>query len=76
MSTYKDSILKEIEEIPEDKKLRFYRIIHLLAQELMFGSKQGGERGSLKGIWRGSHIEESLFDEAEKSLFPYEKSMR
>jgi len=72
MSTYKDSILKEMEEIPEDKKLRFYRIIHLLAKELLAGSKQKEKRGSLKGIWRGSHIEETLLEEAEKSLFPYE----
>ena len=29
-------------------------------------------RGSLKGIWKGSQIDESLFLDAKKSVFPYE----
>jgi hypothetical protein len=37
----------------------------------MPGTKKG-KRGSLKGIWKGSQIDESLFNEAKKSLFPYE----
>ena len=73
MSTYRDSILKELDEIPEDKKLRFYRIIHLLTKELLAGSKQKEMRGSLKGIWRGSNIEDTLLEEAKKSVFSYEK---
>jgi hypothetical protein len=71
-STYKDKILKDLEGIPEDKMPKIYRIIHLLATELISKTKKTGNRGSLTGIWKGSHIDESLFLEAKQSLFPYE----
>lgn len=51
---------------------KLYRIIHLLATELMPKTKKTGNRGSLKGIWKGSQIDESLLLAATKSLFPYE----
>lgn len=70
LSTYKEKILREIEGIPKEKMPKLYRIIHLLATEL--SAKKTGKRGSLKGIWRGSQIDESLFLEAKRSLFPYE----
>ncbi len=72
LSTYKEKILKEIERVPEDKMPTLYRIIHLLATELMSETKKTGIRSSLKGIWKDSQIDESLFIEAKKSLFPYE----
>lgn len=72
LSPYKEKILKEIERVPEGKMPKLYRIIHLLATELMPKAKKTGNRGSLKGLWRGSQIDESLFHEAKKSLFPYE----
>ena len=31
-------------------------------------------RGSVKGIWKGSLIDDSLYEESKKSLFPYEKN--
>ncbi len=70
--TYKDKILKELEEIPEEKMPKIYRVIHLLATELVSKTKKTGNSGSLKGIWKGSQIDEALFIEAKKSLFPYE----
>lgn len=70
--TYKKKILKEIEDIPKDKIQKVYKIIHILISELITKTKKTGNRGSLKGIWKGSKIEESLFIEAKKSLFPYE----
>jgi hypothetical protein len=70
LSTYKEKILKEIDQVPEDKMPTLYRVIHLLATELMTG--RTGNRGSLKGIWKDSQIDESLLMEAKKSLFPYE----
>lgn len=70
LSTYKEKILKEIEGIPKEMMPKLYRFVHLLATELI--SKKTGYRGSLKGIWKGSQIDESLFIEAKKSLFPYE----
>lgn len=72
LSTYKEKILKEIEQVPEDKMPTLYRVIHLLATELMAETKKTGNRGSLKGIWKDSQIDESLLMEAKKSLFPYE----
>ncbi len=71
-STYKEKIIKEIEKIPEEKMPQLYRIIHVLFTELISETKKTGKRGSLKGIWKGSRIDESLFMEAKKSLFPYE----
>jgi len=72
LSVYKEKILREIEKVPEDKVPKLFRIIHLLATEIMPGTKKTGNHGSLKGIWKGSQIDEPLFNEAKKSLFPYE----
>jgi mRNA-degrading endonuclease YafQ of YafQ-DinJ toxin-antitoxin module len=72
LSTYKERILREIERVPESKMPKLYRVIHLLATELMPETKKAAKRGSLKGIWKGAQIDESLFIEAKKSLFPYE----
>ena len=71
-STYKERLLKEIEGFPEEKIPKLYKIIHILRTELMQKVSKTGNRGSLKGIWRGSQIDEELFLEARKSLFPYE----
>ena len=71
-STYKERLLKEIEGFPEEKISKLYKIIHILRIELMQKAKKPGIRGSLKGVWKGSQIDESLFLEAKISLFPYE----
>lgn len=70
--TYKEKILEEIDEFPEDKMSKLYRIIRLLVTELRSETKKTGNSGSLKGLWKGSRIDESLFVEAKKTLFPYE----
>lgn len=72
--SYKERILQEIEKIPDDKLVKIYKIIHLLTGEITAGAKKASTRASLRGIWKGSQIDESLFTEAKKSLFPYEKS--
>jgi len=72
LSTYKEKILKELEVVPEEMMPKLVKIIHLLVTELMPKTKDIGNRGSLKGIWKGRQIDESLFLEAKKSLFPYE----
>ena len=72
VSIYKKKIFKEIEDIPEDKAPKLYKIIHLFTDEIMTGGKKIKNRGSLKGIWKGSQIDEDLFNDAKKSLFPYE----
>lgn len=56
-----------------DKLPNLYRIIHLLTGEISACAQKSGKRVSLKGIWKGSYIDESLFTEVRKSLFPYEK---
>jgi hypothetical protein len=63
-SAYKDRLLKEIEGFPEGKIPKLYKIIHILRVELMQKVRQNGNRGSLRGIWRGSQIDEKLFVEA------------
>jgi hypothetical protein len=71
-SIYKEKITEEIERLPEEMMPKLYKIVHMLVTELMPKIKKTGNRGSLKGIWRDSQIDESLFLEARKSLFPYE----
>jgi len=71
-STYKEKLIKEIEDIPEEMIPKLYQAVHILKTELMPKTKKTGIRGSLKGIWKGSQIDDSLFFEAKKSLFPYE----
>ncbi len=70
--TYKEKLLKEIEKIPEEMMPKAYRIIHILKTELIPKVKKAGIRGSLKGIWKGSEVDEALFMEPKKTLFPYE----
>ena len=70
--SYKKRLLKEIEKVPDDKTPQLHKIIHLLTTELIPKTKKTGNRGSLKGIWKDSQIDESLFTKAKKSLFPYE----
>lgn len=68
---YKEKILKELERFPETMMPRLYRVIHLLSTELLGAwVKTTRKCGSLKGIWKGSQIDESLFVDAKKSLFP------
>lgn len=71
-STYKEKLLEEINEFPDETIFKLYRIIHILGAELTPKTKRGGIRGSLKGIWRGTRIDAKLFPEAKKSLFLYE----
>jgi len=72
LSTYKEKILKELEEVPGEMMPKLYKIIHLLTTELIQKKEEKKNRGSLKGIWKGSQIDESLFLDAKKSVFPYE----
>ncbi len=69
---YKEKILKDINDIPLDMLPKFYKIVHLLKKELVSSKSKPGNRNSLKGIWKGSEIDDRLFDEAKKSMFKYE----
>jgi len=68
---YKEEILKDMEKIPVEKLPRFYIIIHTLIRE--FSSPRNKEKTTLKGLWKGSQINDSLFEDAKKSLFSYEE---
>ena len=72
VSTYEKKILKELEGVPGEMMPKLYKIIHLLTTELIQKKDEKENRGSLKGIWKGSQIDESLFIDAKKSVFPYE----
>ena len=71
LSTYKEKILKELEGVPGEMMPKLYKIIHLLTTELIQKKDEKENRGSLKGIWKGSQIDESLFLDAKKSVFPW-----
>jgi len=67
----KEKIREEIEKIPEESIPSFYRIFQALKKEFARKTKTGN-RGSLRGIWGMNRIDEPLFEEAKRSLFPYE----
>ena len=71
-SSYKDRLLKEIDEFPEEAIPKLYQVLQLLRTELIQKGNKSCLRGSLKGIWKGSQIDDELFHQAKKSLFPYE----
>ncbi len=71
-TTYKQKLIGEINAVPEYLLPRFYRIMRTLRTELTRQAATTPVRGSLKGIWKGSNIDESLLEESKKSLFPYE----
>ncbi len=72
LSAYKQKIMNELSVIPDNAMPNLYRILHLLTSEFSKKTKKQDKRGSLKGIWKGSAVEASLFSEAKKALFPYE----
>jgi len=72
-STYKEKLIDEIETIPEKMLPRFYRIVSILKTELYESERKTASTNTLKGIWKGSDVDEKLFEEAKKSLFPYER---
>jgi len=70
---YREKLLQEIKAVPQEMTPILYKIVHLLNTQWdtsLEGKKE--KRGSLRGIWKGSIIDESLFIEARKSLFSYE----
>jgi hypothetical protein len=71
-SKYKEKLIKEIEETPQEIIPKLYEVMHHLRDELMQKARMPGKRGSLKGIWKGSVVDEKLFSDAKSALFPYE----
>jgi hypothetical protein len=69
---YKEKILKDINDIPIEMMPKFYKIVHLLKTELINTKSKPIHRRSLKGIWKGSEIDDQLFEEAKKSMFKYD----
>ncbi|PIP05902.1 MAG: hypothetical protein COX52_09410 [Syntrophobacterales bacterium CG23_combo_of_CG06-09_8_20_14_all_48_27] len=69
---YKQKLISEINALPEDLMPRFYRIVRTLRTELTHQTAVTPKRGSLRGIWGSSEIDESHIFTAKKSLFSYE----
>lgn len=69
---YREKIMKDVSDIPVDMLPKFYKILHLLKKELIIPKNRTSKRHSLKGIWKGSEIDDRLIDEAKRSLFHYE----
>jgi len=72
MLKYREKLLEDIHEVPEEMIPELYKIVHLLRTEFLPKLKKTKKRGSLKGIWKGSQIDNILFIQAKESLFPYE----
>lgn len=72
LPAYKERILTELEGIPDESLPFVYKLIHLISSKFFIKQKKMERRNSLKGIWSGSQIDDSLFLRAEESLFPYE----
>jgi len=70
--THKERLLKEIDEFPDETIPKLHKIIHVLKTELIGKYKKPRIRGSLKGIWKGSQIDDALYLKSRRSLFPYE----
>ena len=71
MTKYREKLLKEIEQVPEESIPNLYRIFHIFKVELTRKTKTG-KRGSLRGIWGTKQIDDNLFHDAKSSLFPYD----
>jgi len=71
---YREKLLEEIQTIPQEMTPVLYKIVHLLNVQWIRKKdlKRVRKRGSLKGIWKGSKIDEGLFVKARESLFSYE----
>jgi hypothetical protein len=68
---YREKLLKEIQQVPEESIPNLYRIFHILKVELVRKTKTG-KRGSLREIWGKKRVDESLFRDAKRTLFPYD----
>jgi len=68
----KEKLHHIIDTIPEEIIPVVYKMINLLKKEYTAKKKKTRKKGSLAGIWEGSKIEDNLYDEAKKSIFPYE----
>ncbi len=72
---YKEKIIKALDDIPSNMLPKVYKMIHLLKKEFPVVPLEGdSKRRSLKGIWKGCEIDDSLFEDAKKSIFKYENS--
>ena len=65
-TTYKQKLIGEINAVPENLLPPFYRVMHILRTELTRQATTTRARGSLKGIWKGSNIDESLLAESKR----------
>jgi hypothetical protein len=67
----KNKILDEIEDLSEAQLYKIYQMIHLLNTKFIKKTDIKEKRGSLKGIWKGSTIDETSISAAKKTMFPY-----
>ncbi|MBF0491240.1 MAG: hypothetical protein HQM15_00475 [Deltaproteobacteria bacterium] len=74
MASLKQILIEEIQATPPDLIPKIYKIFHFLKDEFSEELPSSEKRGSVKGIWKDSLIDDSLYEEAKKSLFPYEKN--
>jgi hypothetical protein len=73
-SANKKRLMREVMSVPDEIVPNLTRIIRLLKKELPQNGKKDSARGSLKGIWKGSRIDNSIIADSKRTLFPYEYS--
>ena len=71
-SEIKGKLVKEIESMPENMMPRFYRILKLLKDEMIENKQKTNGKSTLRGIWKGSHVNDKMIESAKKSIFPYQ----
>jgi hypothetical protein len=69
---YKEKIINEIDGLSDKQLEKIYKFIHLLNTELLQPTKSKVKFESLRGIWKGAIINDNDFEEAKRSLFPYD----
>jgi hypothetical protein len=74
--TDRKRLIREIEEIPEALIPKFQQILTALKRKVTWEKSGTPRSGSLRGIWRNGVIDEGLFRDAKRSLFPFDHSNR
>jgi hypothetical protein len=71
-SLYKKKLSLEIDGLPENEVKKFYKIIRVLKENSGSGVAARKKNVSLRGIWKGSALNDRIFESAKESLFHYE----
>ena len=72
MRDTKRNIQSKIEELPPAQQTEVEDFVEFLLQRKEAETPRGKKRRSLLGIWKGADLDDDLFAEARREVFPYE----